>query len=76
MTAFLCSLVNISEMLRYSCVSIETVDNIEVLSHFRCLLRKISSTAAADNHYVNIICHILCVIQLVNLNTVSERLHG
>ena len=79
MTILLCGSIYICKMLRNSCMCIEAVYNIEHLCILWCLLRQIGSTAAAEDHDIDLILpllHIDTVYGARLVNTAASSISG
>ena len=62
-------------MLRYSGVGVKAVDHIEHLCKFRCLFRQISCASSAEDHNINPVLPLLCILDAAHRNSLCEDLH-
>ena len=74
-TAFFCRRVNICKMLRDPCVSVKAVDDIEHTRILRRLLRKIRRASAAEDHYIDLIFPLRCVLHVAHRSSLCQDAH-
>ena len=76
MTILRSSLIYIGKMLWNSLMGIKTVYYVKPLRILRCLLRKVGSTSSAEDHNVDLVFHLLCVIYRIYLGCLSQDLNS
>ncbi len=75
MAIFSCSLIYCRKMLRNLLMCIKAVDHIKPLCIFRCLYRKVCSTASADDQHINLIFHFFGIIYRINFGSFCKNGH-